>query len=51
MGTNMGSYVEPKNEEIYYSVKRTEYLDFVERLRGAVLEAKDSRRPLVFFGD
>jgi hypothetical protein len=51
MGTNLGSYLEPKNEEIYHSVKRQEYLAFIDRLRSAVLEAKRTGKPLVFFGD
>lgn len=51
IGTNMGSFVEPRHEEIYFRVNRADYLVFIERLRGAVLEAKASSRPLVFFGD
>ncbi len=51
MGTNMGSYLEPKHEEIYCSVNRYEYLEFIEKLRLAVVEAQRTGKPLVFFGD
>ena len=51
MGTSLGSYMEPKNEEIYHNVERAEYLVFIERLRDAVLKAKSNHKPLVFFGD
>jgi hypothetical protein len=51
MGTNLGSYLEPKNEEIYHPVKREEYLAFIDRLRSTVLEAQRTSKPLVFFGD
>ena len=50
-GTNLGSSLEPKHEEIYHSVKRSEYLEFIEQLRAATLKAQSSGRPLVFFGD
>lgn len=51
MGTNLGSYLEPKNEKIYHPVKRDEYLAFIDRLRSAVLAAQRTSKPLVFFGD
>lgn len=51
MGTNLGSYHEPKKEEIFHTVKRNEYLKFIEGLRAAILEAKRTNTPLVFFGD
>jgi hypothetical protein len=51
MGTNMGTDEEPKKEEIYFAVRRSEYLIFIERLHDAGLKAKNSRKPLVFFGD
>jgi hypothetical protein len=50
-GTNLGNSLEPKHEEIYHSVKRSEYLEFIEQLRAATLKAQSSGRPLVFFGD
>lgn len=51
MGTNMGSYLEPRNEEIFCTVSRYEYLAFIEKLRLAVLEAQRTGKALVFFGD
>jgi hypothetical protein len=51
MGTNLGSFFEPKSEEMYDTVKRDEYLIFIEALRAAVFEAQRTNRPLVFVGD
>jgi hypothetical protein len=51
MGKNLGSYYEPKDEDIYFKVKRHEYLNFIERLRQTVLEAQKAGKEVVFFGD
>lgn len=51
MGTNVGSFLEPRNEEIYQQVVRSDYLAFVGRLRAAVLAARNGCQPLVFYGD
>lgn len=51
MGTKIGSFLEPCNEEIYSHVKRDEYLAFIDRLRGAVVQAQQGGKPLVFSGD
>ncbi len=51
MGTNLGSYLEPENEEIYYTVKRDEYLAFIAKLRSAVLDSRRRNKPLLFVGD
>jgi len=51
MGTNIGSYLEPKNEPVYHRVERAAYLEFLERLRAAVLAAQREHLPLVFYGD
>lgn len=51
MGTNIGSYLEPKNEPVYHRVERAEFLEFLARLRAAVLAAKREHLPLVFYGD
>ena len=49
--TNLGSALEPRNEEIHGKVTRAEYLAFLRKLRAAVLEAQRLGKPLVFFGD
>lgn len=51
MGTNLGTYYKPKNEDIYHTVNRSEYLGFLEQLHAIVLEAQQSGNPLVFLGD
>ena len=51
MGKNLGSYYEPKDEDIYFKVKRSEYLMFIERLRQTVLEAQKVGKEVVFYGD
>lgn len=51
MGTSLGSYLERKNEEIYHTVVRDDYLIFIEMLRSAVFEAQKLAKPLVFYGD
>ena len=51
MGTNLGSYHEPKNEDIFFKVKREDYLKFINSLRLAARVAQKTGKPLVFFGD
>ncbi len=51
MGTNLGTYFEPKKEEIYCTVHRDEFLEFIQKLRSAVRIAQQTGKPLIFYGD
>ena len=51
MGINLGSYVEPKTEEIFCTVQRNEFLQFIERWRTATHMAQEAGKPLIFYGD
>jgi hypothetical protein len=51
IGTNLGTSFDPKNEAIYHTVKRDEYLKFIGKLHAAVLQAQKTGERLVFFGD
>ena len=51
MGTNLGSYREPKNEKIFHRVKRADILDFVRRLKSVVTDAQLSGKAVSFVGD
>jgi hypothetical protein len=51
MGTNLGSYREPKNEKIFHRVKRADILDFVRRLKSIVTDAQLSGKSVSFVGD
>ena len=51
MGTNLGSDSEPKKEEIFCTVHRAQYLEFIEKLRSAAQAAQETGKPLMFYGD
>lgn len=51
MGTDLGSHREPRNEKVYRTVERAEFLAFMAEFRGAAVEARRSDQLLYFIGD
>ena len=51
VGTDIGSFHEPANEELYETVQRARYLEFIRVWRSAAELAQRARKPLVFWGD
>ncbi|MEO0476905.1 MAG: hypothetical protein AAF085_13185 [Planctomycetota bacterium] len=51
MGTFLGTSKHPKQEEIYESVSRDDYLQFISEWRSALLKARQDNKPLLFYGD
>ena len=49
MGTNLGTTLEPKNEEIYFTVKRSEFIDFIKKWESAIRQARESRKPYILW--
>ena len=50
-GTCIGSYNEPRHDEIFVEVNRAAFLGFIKQWRAAVVEAQVRGKTLVFFGD
>ncbi len=48
---HVGTQIKPEKKEIYKTVSKSEFTNFLSKFKAIVLEAKESNKAVLFFGD